>query len=60
MIDWLVVWFLCQFNNYSLQLYTVQKCIMSTLIGLFYIKVSLTIMVSNEVKISFLTVYKYG
>ena len=43
------VLFLCRSrsNNYGLQLYTVQKCIMSALAGLFYTKVSLTIMVSN-------------
>ena len=36
-----------QFNNYGLQLYTLQKWIMSTLVGLFYAKVSLIIMDSN-------------
>ena len=46
-------WFILyqsQFNNYALQLYTVQKCIMSTLVGLFYAKISLTIMVSNYIQ----------
>ena len=43
---------LCQskFNNYSLQLYRVQRSIMSTLVGLFYAKVSLTIMLSNYIQ----------
>ena len=36
-----------QFNNYGLQLYALQKCIMSTFVGSFYVKISLTIMVSN-------------
>ena len=39
-----------QFNNYGLQLYTIQKCIMSTLVGLFYTKVSSTIMPSNYIQ----------
>ena len=46
-------WFiLCQslFNNYGLQLYTLQKWIMSALVGLFYTEVSLTIIVSNYMK----------
>ena len=62
-VSWLVGWLVlrhinfcwvilcpCQFNNYGLQLYTVQKCIMSTLVGLFYAKVSLTIMVSSYIQ----------
>ena len=36
-----------QFNNYVIQLYTLQKCILSALVGLFYAKVSLTIKVSK-------------
>ena len=43
----LVVLCQSQFNNYGLQLYTIQKCIMSIFAGLFYAKLSLTIMVSN-------------
>ena len=38
-----------QFNNYGFQLYTIHKCIMSTLVGLFYDKVNSTIMVSNYI-----------
>ena len=39
-----------QFNNYCLQLYTIHKCIMSNLVGLFDAKVSLTIIVSNYIQ----------
>ena len=45
-----VILYQSQFNNYGLQLYTIQKCIMSTLVGLFYTKVNLTIMVSNYIQ----------
>ena len=38
-----------QFNNYALQLYSVQKSIMSALVELLYAKVSLTIMLSNYI-----------
>ena len=39
-----------QFNNDGFQLYTVQKCKMSSLVGLFYAEVSLTMMVSNYIQ----------
>ena len=35
-----------QIDNYDLQLYRIQECIMSTLVGLFHTKISLTNMVS--------------
>ena len=38
-----------QFNNYALKSYTMQKCIMLTLVELFYAKISLTIMLSNDI-----------
>ena len=46
---WIIL-FPFQFNNHSLQLYTVEKCIISNLVGLFYSEVSLIIMVSNYIQ----------
>ena len=43
-----VVLYQSQFYNYHLQLYVLQKC-MSTLVGLFNAKVSLTIIVSSYI-----------
>ena len=39
-----------QFDNHGLQFYTVQKCIMTTLVVLSYAKVSLIIMASNSIQ----------